>query len=178
MTIIVSRVNEDVAWTKRFENVVIYNKGEALPPTEYNSVDIPNIGGKSYAYYRYVHDNYENLPETIVYLQADIPSVLLNTLEQVLETLGDKTFLLLTQQSYQLDIKYNPNIAEVYANLFLKPLEKQTVTIATDFMFIVKKEAILTYTKDDYERVIMMLEDPLESVNKKVTEYMYSIIYE
>ena len=39
--IVVIRESGCIEWTKRFENIIIFNKGEPLS-NEYNCIDIPN----------------------------------------------------------------------------------------------------------------------------------------
>ena len=69
--LVVSRYNEDVSWIKTLtDNYIIYNKGEELS-SEYNQIIAPNFGGNQYDIFRYIHDNYDNLPELIAFVQGD-----------------------------------------------------------------------------------------------------------
>ena len=43
ITIIVARYNENVTWSKQFDNVIIYNKGEKLEDG-YNEISLENVG--------------------------------------------------------------------------------------------------------------------------------------
>jgi len=54
MLIIVSRYNEDIKWTKKFPNVLIYNKGDKLND-EYNQIMLNNIGREGHTYYKYIY---------------------------------------------------------------------------------------------------------------------------
>jgi hypothetical protein len=42
MKIIIARYNENIDWTKQFDNVIIYNKGETLHLS--NEIIINNVG--------------------------------------------------------------------------------------------------------------------------------------
>lgn len=68
--IIVARYNEDVEWTKQFPNLIIINKGEKLEGYS-NVIDGgPNVGREGHTYYKYICDNYHNLPDYIIFLQG------------------------------------------------------------------------------------------------------------
>ena len=41
--IVVCRYDEDISWTKSLENVVIYNKGDAIK-TNHKVINLPNLG--------------------------------------------------------------------------------------------------------------------------------------
>lgn len=67
---IVSRYNEDVDWIHQYtDNYVIYNKGEFLE--EKNVINVPNHGGNQFDIFRFAHENYYSLPETMVFVQAN-----------------------------------------------------------------------------------------------------------
>lgn len=70
MKIVVSRYKEDVTWTKQFENVVIYNKGDPLDDNEYNEISLPNVGREGHTFFKYIYDNYENLDDYTIFLQG------------------------------------------------------------------------------------------------------------
>jgi len=69
--LVISRYKEDISWIKNYTDLyVIYNKGEKLPK-EYNQILSPNIGGNQYDIFRFIHDNYETLPELIAFVQGN-----------------------------------------------------------------------------------------------------------
>jgi hypothetical protein len=68
-TIVVARYNEDVNWTNKFSNVIIYNKGAPISG-EFNQVLMKNVGREAHTYYRYIVDNYNNLEEYTIFLQG------------------------------------------------------------------------------------------------------------
>jgi hypothetical protein len=69
--IVVARYNENIEWLKNEkENCVIYNKGNKLNIE--NEIIVENYGRESETYLRYIIDNYENLPDVVVFTQAYI----------------------------------------------------------------------------------------------------------
>jgi hypothetical protein len=68
--IVVSRYNENLDWlTKLTNNYIVYNKGEEIFGIK--QIMSPNFGGNQYDIFRYIHDNYENLPDLIAFVQGD-----------------------------------------------------------------------------------------------------------
>ena len=69
--IIVARYNENIDWLKdEMDNCIIINKGDALNIK--NEVLLKNVGRESDTYLNYIITNYDNLPDTIVFTQANI----------------------------------------------------------------------------------------------------------
>lgn len=70
--IVVSRYNEDISWTYKYQpNVIIYNKGKDHIS---GSIRIPNVGRESHTYLYHIIQNYDSLPERIVFVQGRCPS--------------------------------------------------------------------------------------------------------
>jgi len=72
-SIVVSRYNEDVHWTKSFgKNCIIYNKGNADLDYIDNELIIPldNVGKEGGTYIKHIIDNYDNLSNHIAFLQG------------------------------------------------------------------------------------------------------------
>lgn len=71
ITYVIARYNEDINWLRPiFKNCVVYNKGKKLGID--NEIIVENVGRESETYLRYVIENYRNLPEIIIFSQADI----------------------------------------------------------------------------------------------------------
>ena len=69
-TIIVSRFNEDIEWIevlKEKHNVIIFNKGSLLD----NTISLENVGREAHTYVQYIIDNYNNLPEVVLFIQGN-----------------------------------------------------------------------------------------------------------
>ena len=67
--IVVARYNEDIEWITD-NNKIIYNKG--IPLNINNEYILENIGRESETYLRYIIDNYDNLPDVVVFTQGNI----------------------------------------------------------------------------------------------------------
>ena len=75
--IIISRYNEDLSWVKQMVNedieIFIYNKGpkiieEYSPKVKIS--DLENVGRESHTYLHHIINNYDELPEKIIFTQA------------------------------------------------------------------------------------------------------------
>jgi hypothetical protein len=68
---VISRFNEDVSWIKEYtDNYIIFNKGEELGE-EYKSINFPNYGGNQHDIFNFIYENYESLPDIMVFVQGD-----------------------------------------------------------------------------------------------------------
>jgi len=76
VVLLIARYQEDLTWIEEvptdFE-VVVLNKGEALPLLRNNAEIIPsdNVGREAEAYVNYIVRNYEDLPDRIIFTQGD-----------------------------------------------------------------------------------------------------------
>jgi hypothetical protein len=87
--IVVARYNENVEWTKQFENVLICNKGHKLD-NSYNEVFLNNVGREGHTYYKYICDNYDNLADYTIFLQGrpfdNLPNIIDNLYKYITPT--------------------------------------------------------------------------------------------
>jgi hypothetical protein len=68
---IVSRFDEDISWIIKYsKNYIIYNKGEKIDK-KFNSIDIENIGGNQRDIAHFAYFNYFNLPNIMIFCQAE-----------------------------------------------------------------------------------------------------------
>jgi hypothetical protein len=69
--IIVARYNENIEWlNSELNNCIVYNKGEKLNID--NEIILKNVGRESETFLHYIITNYDNLPDVIVFTQANI----------------------------------------------------------------------------------------------------------
>lgn len=64
---VVSRYNEDIEWTKKY-NSVVYNKGDVHIE---GCIKLENVGREAHTYLRHIITNYHNLKETTLFVQGD-----------------------------------------------------------------------------------------------------------
>jgi hypothetical protein len=70
--IVVARYNENIEWLyPEKNNCIVYNKGNPLHLGK-NEIMLRNIGRESHSYLRYITDNYDNLPDVVIFTQGDI----------------------------------------------------------------------------------------------------------
>lgn len=75
--LVIARYNEDISWIddtilEIFE-VFVYNKGSNLShvhSNRFNTIEIENIGRESHTYLHHITENYNSLPEKIIFTQA------------------------------------------------------------------------------------------------------------
>lgn len=72
--IIISRYNEDVSWIDKYNisdyEYIIYNKGEDLKE-DYNQKKCENIGNNQRDIFEFIFENYDSLPDYMVFLQGN-----------------------------------------------------------------------------------------------------------
>ncbi|XP_078381629.1 uncharacterized protein LOC144664392 [Oculina patagonica] len=72
---VIAHYNENLDWiTPIASNAHVYHKGNDLqpPPVQLHAWDrLPNVGRESHTYLHHIINNYDNLPETTIFLQAD-----------------------------------------------------------------------------------------------------------
>jgi len=67
--IVVCRFNEDISWTERLENVIIYNKGEKIK-SKHKVVNLPNLGMFHASELYHIIENYDNIADITVFIQG------------------------------------------------------------------------------------------------------------
>jgi hypothetical protein len=67
--IVVCRYNEDISWTKSLENVIIYNKGEAVK-SNHKVINLPNLGMFHGSQLYHIIENYDNLADITLFIQG------------------------------------------------------------------------------------------------------------
>ena len=70
----ISHFNGDIEWVTQINknNYIVYNKSGKKLPKEINHVNIKNLGYNLYSYLKFIIDNYNDLPETIVFCKDNI----------------------------------------------------------------------------------------------------------
>ena len=190
MLIVVARYNEDVEWTRRFPNVLIYNKGDSLN-TEvplYNEILLENIGREGHTYYKYICDNYDNLEDYTVFLQGEpfyhSPNLLLN-LEYLVKNIHNMEFdfkyLSETLKDCSLEqchFSLEPlPLKDVYEKLFEKRIDNLSFIFGAGAQYVVSKDAIRKRPREFYMKIVEMLQNEIDPIEGYVIERFHLLIF-
>lgn len=189
--IVVSRFNEDIAWTRSLQNVIIYNKGND-DINDYKYTKLPNVGREGHTYYKYIYDNYDNLPDYVIFLQGypfdHSPYIIEHIMNIVNDDNYNDEFRILTIKKSAINLAQNRDhtwsnchiTVETFKQIFhIEPLQFD-FDFAHGAQFIVKREAILRHPKDFYLNIIHLLENsekPIDPVEGYALERLHKIIF-
>jgi len=176
--VVVSRFNENVEWINSLtDQYVIYNKGEQLPET-YKQIMSPNFGANQYDIFRFIHDNYEKLPELIAFVQGDpydhcLPDRFHKLIHSEKFTLlfGDRNYpdgnlngspYWETNNSWYIHESWNSHkplckfadFHEFANHIFIDYEPLATVSFPPGSQFIVEKERCLFYSKQFWKKLM------------------------
>jgi hypothetical protein len=195
MIIIVARYNEDVAWTKVFKNVLIFNKGEKLGD-EYRQIMMENVGREGHTFFKYISDNYDDLKDHTVFLQGNP----FDHSQHLIQNLLGIQFLIdclcfnirfgylsqhiirSTLEQQILEYRECTGIHNTYDRIFNTSLltdgkETHECVFGTGAQFIVSKECILSRPKSFYKNIVKMLEYSIDPIEGYHMERFYKSIF-
>jgi hypothetical protein len=194
--IVVIRESGCIEWTKRFKNIIIFNKGEPLS-NEYNCIDIPNIGKEYHTIFTYIYDNYENLDEYIIFITVyeygfgKICSNMLDKIEYYLNNNSNTNFEFITHykeyihtskiiNEYEIE-NLATNVQDAYAKIcseLFGHVEYIYIYKTEGSSFIVSKRTILARSKDFYLKIINRLKDSeFTNINYHVIDVIIQKIF-
>ena len=181
--IVVSRYNEDISWTKQFEEntVIIYNKGSAIT---HPNIELNNVGREGHTYYHYIYENYDNLPEYMAFLQGNpfdhSPNVIKN-LEKLSDS-KDVDFSFLSEKILDCNLSgcsYHSGIPliSVYEYLFDEKKTTLYFKFGQGAQFIVSRERIKKRPREFYLKIVRLLEKEVNPIEGFVIERFHSLIF-
>jgi hypothetical protein len=193
--IIVSRYNENIEWTKQFQNVIIANKGEPLKNV-YNQTVLTNVGREGHTYYKYIYDNYENLPDYMIFLQGNpfdhSPNIIQNlkkTIQTITSRPNTKCFHFLSEHMHYSTLNAQrgiypecKNIHKDWERVFGEIVQNKDTDTECIFgagaQFVVSKQNVLQNPIEFYKNIVQMLEYdicPLEGYNiERFHKYIFN----
>ena len=173
--IVVARYNEDVSWISSYiqydYHIKIYNKGQTKVELEDNECvsiyNLPNIGREAHTYLHYIITNYNNLPDRVVFTQANpFDHCNAQTLLHVIYLSTDgmslnavpvghmkKTDKICNYNGHEL-IDSGYTLGEVYDNIFEIPFPEEGYKIYFGAIFSVSSELIRKYPLSFYEKLL------------------------
>lgn len=160
MTMVVARYNENLDWLKELPwNYIVFNKGEDnLPKWIRNGTKLPNIGREAHTYLTYIIDNYDNLPEYIIFVQGDPFEHTKKLIEKINRFDGKHDFFTLSDWTlyagsdgnpHHFDLKVGESVRKIFLNDNIK-----SFSFPKGAQFILSKKAILFHTKITYQKII------------------------
>jgi hypothetical protein len=178
-SIVVSRFNEDIEWTKNL-NVIIYNKGEPLNIP--NEIILKNVGREGHTIYTHISKNYDNLNDYTTFLQGNpfdhSPNLLAN-----LHIMKDFFYLseklvFTTLKSEHMWLHSQP-IYDVFETVFGKKatMEDENIFFGAGAQFTVSKERILNRPRSFYENIVKLLEYDINPIEGHPIERLHSNIF-
>ncbi len=170
--IVIARYNEDVSWLKEFNtetfNFKIYNKGEQN--IEFESIPLENFGRDAHTFITYIVENYNNLPEFVIFLQGN-PIDHCGDVIQIIKNHNDESYVCLSDHviDEKIDSWYEhlveanavmpyPNMLRCglreTANAILGEETPQKCTFAAGQQYIINKKYILNRSLDYYKNIL------------------------
>jgi len=185
-TIVVSRYNENIDWTKQFLNVIIYNKGSSLNNHKYNEIIINNVGREGHTYYKYIYDNYDNLTDYTIFLQGNpfdhSPNIISNLNKYINNKDLNINFEFLSEIIIDCNLTgchYHKGLPliETYEKIFNERKKNMKFKFGCGAQFIVSKNKILERPKEFYFKLVEMLGNDKNPIEGFVIERFHSLIF-
>jgi hypothetical protein len=185
MIIVVARYNENIEWTKQFSNVLIYNKGEKLKDLD-NQILLENVGREGHTYYKYIYDNYDNLEDYTIFLQAnpfDHSPNIITTLNTYINNKNlNIDFDFISERIIPCNLTgclwdMNLPLIDIYEKLFNERKLEMDFEFGQGAQFIVSKNKILKRPKEFYLKIIEILEKEISPYEGYVIERFHKIIF-
>lgn len=189
--IVVARYTENIEWTKQFPNVFIYNKGKTKLDDSCNEICLDNVGREGHTYYKYICDNYDNLPDYVVFLQGnpfDHSPNIIHNLNAFIHNINNNAlddFIFLSETIYNNSLSHEcnaywqcKNIYQNWKRVFGESSVNDECIFGAGAQFIVSKNKILKRKKEFYENIVKMLEytiDPIEGYDiERFHKYIFA----
>jgi len=194
MKIVIARFNENIEWSNKYKNVIVYNKGETLKEG-YNEIILDNVGREGHTYYKYISDNYENLDDFTIFLQGhpfDHSPNIIEQLDIIFKKNEKIDFEFLSNEIINCNLngcRFHSNLPllTVYKHIFNVPDPINTsidnINTSIDFQFgagaqfIVSKEQILKRPKVFYDKIVNMLKNEINPIEGFVIERFHKLIF-
>ena len=181
--IIVARYSEDISWTTQFDNVFIINKGQPLNIA--NETFLPNVGREGHTYYKYIYDNYYDLPDYLVFLQGypfDHSPNIINMLHAFIKKPEVNDMAYFAPPCHRVTTDYIISgipLKEIYEKIFGNIKEIDSI-FGAGAQFVIKKEVVLRNSKNFYLNIINILgycSDPYEGhIIERLHPHIFRII--
>jgi hypothetical protein len=192
--VIITRYNEFINWVdylpENIDKITVYNKGynesffknfKSKYQSKINIQKVDNVGRNSHSILKYILDNYENLPDTMVFLTGSIlmnpqKGKLLSTIVRNIDAVREKYRGFFSPRFKKVRPSYNYSVKDTYVtngstnkneSVFIKSefanfQEWKTALVDNDPIyyvsyrgnFVVCKENVLFHPKESYQKIM------------------------
>ena len=200
---IISRYKEDYSWVKEYtDKYLIYNKGEPIY-NDFHIINTENIGGNQRDIFKFIYENYDNLPELMAFIQANpfdhckkeiFDKLIYNECFTSLEYYGDipangferrtdnGQFLELNcnwyinahNQTYNQNCRYS-SFDEFMNTYFDNYIHVNFIRFSPGSQYIIKKEQVLFYSKIFWQDLMNELNSRSPTEGHIIERAMYYI---
>jgi hypothetical protein len=183
------RYQEDISWIDHvfdLSNVIIINKGINDLDSKYNIINEKNVGRHQHAFYKYIVDNFNNLPKQLIFIQAFPFDHFMDVLHNI-SFVVDNHFLVdhyilsdftLSCQLFGCVYKPDMNLKKTYKKIF-----QQERNIFEPFIFgiggqfIVSSRRIQKKPIEFYERIVNLLNHHSDPIDGYCVEAFNNLIF-
>ena len=177
--LVVNQYHYDISWIEKYtDNYVVYDKGGTEIESD-KTIRLPNIGSNIHTWFYHIIQNYDNLPDVIIFAKGNISPRHCRE-EKLLKLINNSEFtplesyedvdtsegsaMRLTDEGGYMEINnswYVPHHVSRYfqsysyflKTIFVNPEIPQWVRFAPGANYIVPKENILKHEKRFYEKL-------------------------
>lgn len=172
LVVVVNHYQHDTSWVNRLRHpAVVYNKNPQ--DTDKYSLNLPNVGFDTIVYFRYIIDNYENLPDYMCFLQDDPFFHCMDVIQIVNNFAFDRDFVPMST-SYYLgghDWKMSEDYADRVGLQYQRPLK-----MITSCQVIISREKVLQRPKSFYELLVSTIDKHVKSPENYAIENLWPTI--
>ncbi len=185
--VVIAKYNEEIDWIRFLnpDNVIVYDKSDT---PILGSIHKKNIGRESETFLSYIVDNYDKLPEYVIFLQGspfdhfEMSGITKQNLEYNITSLlnknPDTTPLFRSMHYEDISLFKGLNISQYYNFLFNKDSPK-IIGYSCGCQYIIPKHRILYYSKSFYLMLHSMIINSIltyEDVHSKTPKFDSSYI--
>lgn len=199
----ISHFNGSLDWISYIKknNYIIYNKSGKSLPSNFQSINIENVGYNLYSYLKFIVDNYESLPDSIIFCKDNVFQrhvnlklftylISRNTFTPIEDQTKIFNFPTLLAQSdngfteinsswykYKYERLFFSNFNSFYNFIFKDIINPLYLRYAPGANYIVKKENILLRKKIFYKNLIKFISHSQYSCESHYLERSIFIIW-
>jgi len=184
--VVISRYNENIEWTEKIENVIIYNKGDNIN-TKHEIKQLPNIGREGHSIFYHIYENYNSLDDFTVFLQGNpfdnSPNLFQNLEPYLVNRVPPPEFKYLSEKMYYTKVFDCPHHSGLpmritYNKVFgVNITENKDILFGSGAQFIVSRERILKRSRDFYKNIIDILDYHVKPLEGWVIERLHNEIF-